>query len=151
MHHRIRSSEFTVPREFQIPDSFRDEYHTTVISSLPPYADTHALRDVDDKNMSKNPRMLQAAGRSGTTERKAPVASKATGSKIAYYYDLTYHYMKRHWIIFCAVILATIVSGSLAIGWAFRLKTFNIADPGSMAHSIVRMQSMLRSLELTRL
>ncbi|OJT15756.1 hypothetical protein TRAPUB_4304 [Trametes pubescens] len=68
-------------------------------------------------------------------------------SKIAYYYDLTYHYMKRHWIIFCAVILATIVSGSLAIGWAFRLKTFNIADPGSMAHSIVKLSANIVNVD----
>ncbi|EIW63352.1 uncharacterized protein TRAVEDRAFT_112912 [Trametes versicolor FP-101664 SS1] len=54
--------------------------------------------------------------------------------------------MKQHWIIFCAVLLAIIVSGSLAIGWAFRLRTFNIADPGS-TDSIVQLSANMINVD----
>lgn len=141
MHNRIRS-EPVVPELVQTPDSFRDEFCTMVTSPLP-YTGTNAQGDVDEKGMFKNPRISQAGGESGTDEGnlKGPTGAMAAWLKIANYYDLAYHRLKQHWIIFCVFLLAGIVSCSLAIGWAFRLKTFNIADPDSITDSIVRLYS----------
>ena len=52
-------------------------------------------------------------------------------------YDLWYHRLRTHWVAFLAVLLSGIVCCSIAVGWSFRLKTFNIADPDSVNNAIV--------------
>lgn len=110
-----------------------------MVTSPLPYTGTSARGDVDEKGMFKSPQISQAGGESGADEGKVPTGLMAAWVKIAHYYDLAYHRLKQHWIIFCVFLLAGIVSCSLAIGWAFRLKTFNIADPDSIHDSIVRL------------
>ncbi|KAI0823761.1 hypothetical protein BC628DRAFT_1411501 [Trametes gibbosa] len=58
-------------------------------------------------------------------------------------YDIVYYRLRRHWILFCVFILAGTVSCSLAIGWAFRLKTFNTADRDSILDSVVQLSANL--------
>ncbi|KAL1939859.1 hypothetical protein VTO73DRAFT_9559 [Trametes versicolor] len=133
-------SEPSAPQLVQTPDSFRDEFCTMVTSPLP-YTGTNARGDVDEKGMFKSPQISQAGGESGADDGKVPTGVMAAWVKIAHYYDLAYHRLKQHWIIFCVFLLAGIVSCSLAIGWAFRLKTFNIADPDSIHDSIVQLSA----------
>lgn len=120
-----------------------------MVTSPLPYTGTSARGDVDEKGMFKSPQISQAGGESGADEGKVPTGVMAAWVKIAHYYDLAYHRLKQHWIVFCVFLLAGIVSCSLAIGWAFRLKTFNIADPDSIHDSIV--QSPFNYLEVPRL
>lgn len=137
IYHRIRP-DFTIPREVQTPDPFRDEFCTIGDSPLP-YAGIHTRRDVDEKGVFKGVQIIQVDGiRTDTTKRKDPRATEATWLKLTHYYDLVYHCLKQHWIISCVVVIATIVGCSLGIGWAFRLRRFNIADPDNMSDSIVR-------------
>ncbi|OJT15754.1 hypothetical protein TRAPUB_4302 [Trametes pubescens] len=141
MHHRP-----TIPREAHTPDSFRDEFCTMVNSPLP-YTGIHTQRDVDEKGMFKSPQILQAGGESDTTERTGPRAVETAWVKIAHYYNLAYHRLKQHWKIFCVVLVAAIVSCSLGIGWAFRLRTFNIADPDSIGDSMVQLSANIVNVD----
>ena len=52
-------------------------------------------------------------------------------------YDKWYHWLKKRswWVV--AFVLATTVASSIAIGWSFRLKTFNIADGSEAGDSAV--------------
>ncbi len=119
-----------------------------MVTSPLPYTGTNARGDVDEKGMFKSPQISHAGAESGMGEDKGPTgAAMAAWVKIAYYYDLAYHRLKQHWIIFCVLLLAGIVSCSLAIGWAFRLKTFNIADPDSINDSIVWLLSVSGGVE----
>lgn len=94
--------------------------------------------------MFKGVQILQVDG-IGTdmTKRKDPTAIGTAWLKLRHYYDLVYHRLKQHWIISCVAVIATIVGCSLGIGWAFRLRTFNIADPDNMSDSMVQLHSLL--------
>lgn len=90
--------------------------------------------------MFKGVQIIKVHGiRTDTTKRKDPRAIGAAWLKLTQYYDLVYHRLKQHWVISCVALIATIVGCSLGIGWAFRLRTFNIADPDNMSDSMVRL------------
>lgn len=52
--------------------------------------------------------------------------------RIVVWYDLWYHRLRFRWPWFLVFLLSTIVCCSIATGWSFRLKTFNIADRDSV-------------------
>ncbi|KAL1939858.1 hypothetical protein VTO73DRAFT_9558 [Trametes versicolor] len=146
IYHRIRP-DFTIPREVQTPDPFRDEFCTIGDSPLP-YAGIHTRRDVDEKGVFKGVQIIQVHGiRTDTTKRKDPRAIGVAWLKLTQYYDLVYHRLKQHWVISCVALIATIVGCSLGIGWAFRLRTFNIADPDNMSDSMVQLSANIVNVD----
>ncbi|KAH9858788.1 hypothetical protein C2E23DRAFT_880216 [Lenzites betulinus] len=138
MHNRILS-EATISPEVHSPNSLQDAFSTMRSSTLP-YTGNHHQQDVDEKGMYKGPHASVSEQRESSPETSVKVG---TWLKITTYYDVAYHKLKQHWILFCIFLLAGIVSCSLAIGWAFRLKTFNIADPDSILDSIVQLSANL--------
>ena len=130
-HHRVLSDS-TIAEEPK-NDSFRDALNT--LASPLPYEPTSAFT-VNSK---------QAYVNDGEKLRReeSPVAEGSKSGpptwwdKIVLLYDLWYHRLKMNWPVFVAVLLTGIVCCSIAIGWSFRLKTFNIADADSTHDSIV--------------
>lgn len=58
-------------------------------------------------------------------------------------YDSCYDYLKQKWPVYVVLLLSSIVCCSVAIGWSFRLRTFNIADADDSHNSIVSRVPLL--------
>ncbi len=126
MPHRMTSVS-TVIEEAKSPNSF----HDTLVGSPLPYQPINATPTSN--------------GRASNISMKDPergVPHSPTGwEKMMELYDRWYRRLKSHWILFVAFVLASIVCCSIAIGWSFRLKTFNIADADSEDNAIVSRSS----------
>ncbi|KAI0374102.1 hypothetical protein BV20DRAFT_1033503 [Pilatotrama ljubarskyi] len=133
-HNRVRS-ESTIA-EVLPSNTFQDALSTMVSSPLP-YLEKHAQGN--EKGDLKGHDI--GSGEDQDDQNKGAVS--ATWDKIMLYYDLAYHRLKQHWIIFTVFLLTSIVCCSIAIGWAFRLRTFNIADPDSIHNSTVQLSANL--------
>ncbi|KAM5530767.1 hypothetical protein V8D89_015574 [Ganoderma adspersum] len=64
-------------------------------------------------------------------------------AEVVVHYDSWYHYLKKKWPVFVVLLLSGILCCSIAVGWSFRLKTFNIADAGNSHNSIVQLSANL--------
>ncbi|KAI0780115.1 hypothetical protein C8Q74DRAFT_743742 [Fomes fomentarius] len=128
MHNRM-FSDSTVIEEAKSPNSFND----TLVGSPLPYRPTNVTPTLN--------------GRASNISMKDPergVPHSPTGwKKMMELYDHWYQRLKSHWILFVAFVLASIVCCSIAIGWSFRLKTFNIADTDSEHNAIVQLSANL--------
>ncbi|KAH9892519.1 hypothetical protein C8Q73DRAFT_61394 [Cubamyces lactineus] len=137
-HNRaLSNSSVTVEQHNLSPNRFQDSLSEMVASPLP-YTGLRSPGESDEKRDLK-------AETTAIVDEPEPVGWKAspTWIKLTLQYDLAYHYLKQRWGIFCAFLLVGIVCCSIAIGWRFRLKTFNIADPDSVHDSIVQLSANL--------
>ncbi|KAI0358370.1 hypothetical protein OH77DRAFT_1174662 [Trametes cingulata] len=137
-HNRIRS-ESTVVEEVLTPNTFQDALSAMVSSPLP-YLDKTAKGS--EKGDLKGP-----VEEHENEDDESKGAISATWDKIVHYYDVAYYHLKQHWIIFTVFILTAIVCCSISIGWALRLRTFNIADPDSIHNSIVQLSANLVDID----
>ena len=131
-HNRVLSDSSVTVEHVISPNRFQDSLTEMVASPLP-YTGLRSPRELDEKGDLK-------AETTAIVDEPEPVGWRAspTWIKLTLQYDLAYHYLKQRWGFFCAFLLVGIVCCSIAIGWRFRLKTFNIADPDSVHDSIVR-------------
>lgn len=89
---------------------------------------------VNGENREHSPPLASGYPRPLLKHRRRPSSTKI---KVLNYYGIAYHFLKQHWIIFTAFLLSGIVSASIAVGWSFRLKMFNIADSDSTHNAVV--------------
>ena len=138
-HHRM-FSDSTITEEGKSPNSFQDAL--SAMASPLPYGPPRAALSSNDK-FTKGGQKLR--------REESPLNDAAPPTwwdKIVLFYDIWYHRLRTHWVYFVAFLLASIVCCSIAIGWSFRLRTFNIADPDSVNNAVV---SCLVALLLERL
>ncbi|KAI1794076.1 hypothetical protein LXA43DRAFT_156755 [Ganoderma leucocontextum] len=135
MHHRMLS-ESTIAEE---PKHNPLQAALASMASPLPYGPTSAFT-VDSKAFEVE---------EGRSREDCPsVEESKTGrpawwGRVVQVYDLWYHHLKSKWPFFVVLLLSSIVCCSIAIGWSFRLKTFNIADADSSHNSIVQLSANL--------
>ncbi|KAI0675257.1 hypothetical protein C8Q78DRAFT_1067059 [Trametes maxima] len=142
-HNRVRS-ESTIAEEVIPPNRFQDALSTIVDLNMP-YEHTHAQHVQNGDFKEKG--IQRVTEPENATETKIPLSPMWLW--IGDTYDLWYHRLKQHWILFCVLLLAGIVGSSLGIGWRFRLRTFNIADPDSIHNSTVQLSANLVDVDPT--
>ena len=81
--------------------------------------------------------MLKPAQSPGSVSNTDTKSSPQWWLQLVDIYDKWYHRLKQHspWVV--TLVLCCIITCSVAIGWSFRLKTFNIADKSSIDDSVV--------------
>ena len=69
--------------------------------------------------------------------------------KLVTFYDIWYHRLKKRsaWVV--AFVLCSTVASSIAIGWSFRLKTFNIVNGQDVQDAIVSPRVFTIACECT--
>ncbi len=132
-HHRMLSDS-TITEEAKSPNSFHDAL--SAMASPLPYGPSSAALSLNDK-FTKDGNLRREESPSNDTTRPS------WWEKIVAYYDLWYHRLRVRWVWFVAFLLVSIVCCSIAIGWSFRLRTFNIADPDSVNNAIVSATASL--------
>ncbi|KAI8993081.1 hypothetical protein BD414DRAFT_514125 [Trametes punicea] len=109
-----------------------------------PYQGTDKHAGVDEKGNFKNAKIAQV---------EEPESYEVNGRweamwlELKFKYDIVYHYLKLHAPLVCATVLALVITASIAIGWRFRLRVFNIADPDSFDNAIVQMSANLVDID----
>ncbi|OBZ67167.1 RNA polymerase II transcription factor B subunit 1 [Grifola frondosa] len=89
-----------------------------------------------------------ASATNGDVEMPLPTVVKLSKKRYIFTwledrYDIAYHILKVHWVLFSALLLSGILISSISIGWALRLKTFNIADVDSSDTAAIRLSANL--------
>ncbi|KAI0630294.1 hypothetical protein C8Q77DRAFT_253278 [Trametes polyzona] len=129
-------SQYNMYAEAVTPNSSQDVFTTSHMSL--PFSGPHHRRGADEKSVLRRPEGVHS-GAAATREGRGRRSRMRL--KLVHYYDLVYYRLKQRRILFCSLLIAGIIGSSLGIGWAFRLKTFNIADPDNMHNSIVQLSA----------
>ncbi|RDX55062.1 hypothetical protein OH76DRAFT_860630 [Lentinus brumalis] len=136
-HHRMLSDS-TITEEAKSPNSFHDAL--SAMASPLPYGPSDAALGLNHK-FTKNGNLRREESPSNDT------TPPSRWEKIVAYYDVWYHRLRVRWVWFVAFLLVSIVCCSIAIGWSFRLRTFNIADPDSVNNAIVQLSANLVTID----
>ncbi|OSD06806.1 hypothetical protein PYCCODRAFT_1463966 [Trametes coccinea BRFM310] len=135
-HNRVVSDATLNAVDEMSPNRFEDALSAMQSTSLP-YSGPQLTQD-EKSDYQKSPNLVQSA-------EPEPIEPEGKWAKmwfkLMYKYDIWYYYLKQRWPLVCALVLTIVVCLSVAIGWCFRLKTFNIADPDSFHNAVVQLSA----------